>query len=442
MKRIWEFIFNASQSRTTALLVILVIGAAIPLTVLVAQKQQNIQQKADTACSAYSNSPSDCNGTTGCMFYSEDGVTGVCGAAPGAATCNPANCGSCSSSPTQCAGVSGCTWYSSDGVDGLCGPIGSSAGVGRLCQDNISGGAADYYCDSGDYCNPSTFRCEKDTRGGGVGGTTAPPTSSTSCTTPGTISCQGAGGGNICVCTSSGLDCRPCEIGVCTLVDGSPTCQPSSGSAPTNTNGCSNFGNDPCSAALAGQKTCGTNGPKQCAASGPSYCWVSLGACTAGTTCSNGTCGTPAVALPPPAAGCFATQACENGNTGYVLIVQPPNIPPANWPAATHTVCPTGTRCTQVAPSGNFCFKADCVAFTPTEVPTAAPTVTTLAFKLADINRDRTVDILDYNTLISCSVFGKDNKLVCGSFAQNADLNKDGAVDQIDYNTFLREYSK
>ncbi len=46
MKRLWEFISSASQSRTTALFVLLVIVAAIPLTVLVAQRQQNIQQKA------------------------------------------------------------------------------------------------------------------------------------------------------------------------------------------------------------------------------------------------------------------------------------------------------------------------------------------------------------------------------------------------------------
>lgn len=49
MKRLWEFIANASQNRTVAVLAILVIGASIPLTVLVAQKQQNIQQKASEA---------------------------------------------------------------------------------------------------------------------------------------------------------------------------------------------------------------------------------------------------------------------------------------------------------------------------------------------------------------------------------------------------------
>ncbi len=44
------FLAQAGQSRTTAFLVLLVIGAAIPLTVLVAQRQQSYQQKAAQVC--------------------------------------------------------------------------------------------------------------------------------------------------------------------------------------------------------------------------------------------------------------------------------------------------------------------------------------------------------------------------------------------------------
>ena len=46
LKRFAEFILNPSNRKTVATLVILIIAAAVPLTVLVAQQQQNIRQKA------------------------------------------------------------------------------------------------------------------------------------------------------------------------------------------------------------------------------------------------------------------------------------------------------------------------------------------------------------------------------------------------------------
>ena len=58
-----------------------------------------------------------------------------------------------------------------------------------------------------------------------------------------------------------------------------------------------------------------------------------------------------------------------------------------------------------------------------------------------DIVDDDQVDLLDYNVLISCSIFGKDNKKACmenPEFEKRADLNKDGKIDHDDYNIFLR----
>ncbi|OGH29764.1 MAG: hypothetical protein A3F30_04015 [Candidatus Levybacteria bacterium RIFCSPHIGHO2_12_FULL_37_12] len=61
-----------------------------------------------------------------------------------------------------------------------------------------------------------------------------------------------------------------------------------------------------------------------------------------------------------------------------------------------------------------------------------------------DINGDNAIDILDYNILISCSIFSTDNQGLCNSNSQYkilADLEDNGAVNQFDYNLFLRELS-
>lgn len=54
---------------------------------------------------------------------------------------------------------------------------------------------------------------------------------------------------------------------------------------------------------------------------------------------------------------------------------------------------------------------------------------------VGDINADNTIDILDYNQLVSC--FGNRQ---CAD-KQAADLNDDGVVDGVDYNILLREFS-
>ncbi len=97
MNKIWEFIKNASQSRTTALLVILVIGASIPLTVLVAQRQQSTQQHASqTAVDCSRLGQYYCSGTGGiCTVMQDPNNVGscieYCDACTNGATCQMVN---------------------------------------------------------------------------------------------------------------------------------------------------------------------------------------------------------------------------------------------------------------------------------------------------------------------------------------------------------------
>ena len=65
-----------------------------------------------------------------------------------------------------------------------------------------------------------------------------------------------------------------------------------------------------------------------------------------------------------------------------------------------------------------------------------------------DINGDNAINILDYNILISCSVFSTDNHGACNGarisnsqYAVLSDLDDNGAVNQFDYNLFIRELS-
>ena len=61
-----------------------------------------------------------------------------------------------------------------------------------------------------------------------------------------------------------------------------------------------------------------------------------------------------------------------------------------------------------------------------------------------DINNDNAINILDYNILISCSIFSVDNRALCNGNPQYAvlsDLEDNGVINQFDYNLFRRELS-
>src|SRR3989344_4925286 len=61
-----------------------------------------------------------------------------------------------------------------------------------------------------------------------------------------------------------------------------------------------------------------------------------------------------------------------------------------------------------------------------------------------DITNDNAINILDYNILISCSIFSVDNRALCNGNPQYAvlsDLEDNGVINQFDYNLFRRELS-
>lgn len=75
LKRFSEFILNPSNRKTVSALVILIIAAAVPLTVLVAQKQQEIRQRAAPSCTAgqYFCTDGSCHNASECNLYGQGG---------------------------------------------------------------------------------------------------------------------------------------------------------------------------------------------------------------------------------------------------------------------------------------------------------------------------------------------------------------------------------
>lgn len=89
LPRLWEFIVSLTHSRTLSLLAFLVILAAIPLTVFIAQKQQEIRQRASEGTGCPDQCFSDelrinvpkindaCNSSYSTEIYKCTGVSGV-----------------------------------------------------------------------------------------------------------------------------------------------------------------------------------------------------------------------------------------------------------------------------------------------------------------------------------------------------------------------------
>lgn len=96
--------------------------------------------------------------------------------------------------------------------------------------------------------------------------------------------------------------------------------------------------------------------------------------------------------------------------------------------------------------SGNYLASAKIDGFLGTKIPgiiAITPnkqiTLTPLSMANGDINNDNQLDISDYNLLVSC--FGtKANTSSCQN-KNVTDINDDGKTDAIDYNLFLRELS-
>ena len=63
---------------------------------------------------------------------------------------------------------------------------------------------------------------------------------------------------------------------------------------------------------------------------------------------------------------------------------------------------------------------------------------------VGDITQQNTLSILDYNVLMSCSIYSADNGGACNqapSYKKLSDLEDNGPINQFDYNLFVREYS-
>ncbi len=220
MKRIFEFISQASQSRTTAFLVILVIGAAIPLTVLVAQRQQNIQQKA-SYCEIQTD-PRYCLPDQGCKwtpFFADDpeysGPSGYCTTTVSPTCVNTV----CSNGLGPCRTNSDC-----GGVDSPGGGGGGSGGAVWTCSgtqtvDNV----------------PTDYQCQSSCSSGWTLSTKSPTTcaSGQQCCWRNTSSAPASGGGTPAYC-SVAVQAQSCGAWT------NGACQGAIISTPTNTAGSSN----------------------------------------------------------------------------------------------------------------------------------------------------------------------------------------------------------
>jgi hypothetical protein len=60
-----------------------------------------------------------------------------------------------------------------------------------------------------------------------------------------------------------------------------------------------------------------------------------------------------------------------------------------------------------------------------------------------NVNQDSSLDIMDYNILMSCSIYSQDNKTSCNlnsNYAYRSDLEDNGTIDQLDYTLLMREW--
>ena len=257
-KRFREFIQTPGHARTISALVILIIAAAVPLTVLVAQQHQNTQQHAALTCSGkigpscngsvceykasmISNSTTLCGaGNTPCCVYEWDGggsgclnncqpVTPTPTAPPPAVT------------PTPPPGGGGCVPGTGSNPASCGGSISGPMCNGSICHTQ------GYYCSSG-MCTYGWLGGYATTGCNPACGTTATASPSPTCA-PNTVKCisstqpqqcsaDGSTWNNLTACNST----QTCVNGACIASTTTPLTGNASpycgvGANPTNTSG-------------------------------------------------------------------------------------------------------------------------------------------------------------------------------------------------------------
>ncbi len=158
LKRLIEFIQTPSHTRTISAVVILIIAAAVPLTVIMSQKQQEIRQNAATptpyVCSAANCSgPSACveSGPTSCELYTTGCRNNQCtyGAHAACTGCTH----TATPTPVPTGQINPTTAPTPVPTAGTC-----KAGTGGASLSNC-GGHASYTCVACGQCEEYTYRC-------------------------------------------------------------------------------------------------------------------------------------------------------------------------------------------------------------------------------------------------------------------------------------------
>lgn len=198
MRKIWDFISSASQSRTFTILGVLIILAAIPITVMIAQRQQEVRQQAAGVDPCYSYSQSSCSQRYFCQWFNlSDGS--YCGVKVGYRTCSASV--ACNDSSETCIyhtpsdSTPKCFTKNTGGMNSYCkggdgNPNSAACRDGRTCSsDFLCKGSIGISCKDGNgnpsnsgclsgYCNPSTLTCANPpSSGGSSAGTPAQATS-------------------------------------------------------------------------------------------------------------------------------------------------------------------------------------------------------------------------------------------------------------------------
>ena len=347
LRKFRDFILSPSRSRTMGLLAVLVLVSAVSLTVIVAQQQQTLKQRAASAC----YDASDCETGYFCNNGKCQPVTGD------ACTANGGNCipmGPCVPPSVQDASYSCgnnpngsvcCTTPSFNCVDKDC--FSSQTCIGSLYDDSTyclskGVGIIGSYCGKPDktpnneacasgYCNPTTLLCSAGCTDTGSTCTDSIETWTDFCNgnTANDYFCGSNG-----QCNQRASNCPPPTICIVDA-DGAGCVNPGAPTAPPSD--CTESGN-----------TCTDSSGSYTDSCGPTD---TNGTAARNYTCANGYCNQSAWYCPPPTicivdadgAGCVSPNAPTSTPIPGAPTFTPTPTPVAGAPTSTPTPTPTPT---------------------------------------------------------------------------------------------------